>query len=114
MKTAKINWVSKGENSTNPQISFISPINIDNGFTNVPQGEMESTMELFHDRKNNDSGCIEWVVDDGEFVENIGLFFEGTNNLRLVDYDGVFELPNEAIKMLRGLGYSVPKDFENN
>lgn len=30
------------------------------------------------------------IENDGEFIENIGLWFDGKT---LVDYDGVFELP---------------------
>jgi hypothetical protein len=98
----------------NLELSFKSNINIDNGTTNVSQGDLESSMELFAD----DDGLpcsIEWVVEDedGEvaFVEHIGLWFEKKS---LTDYDGVFELPKEAIKLIRKSGYSVPRHFEED
>lgn len=74
-----------------------------------PVGELDSTMELWMEEGKAPTG-IEWVVDDGEFVEDIGLWFD---NKILVDYDGVFSLPNEAIKLIRKAGFIVPKDFEN-
>jgi len=95
----------------NWELTFNSNINIDNGINNDPQGEKESNMELFQDEGKAPSG-IEWVVYDAEgdteFVENIGLNFDGKS---LVDYDGVFELPIEAIKLIRKSGYSVPNHF---
>ena len=39
-----------------------------------------------------------------------GLWFD--NELRLIDYDGVFELPKEVIQAIRDLGCSVSKEFE--
>lgn len=111
MSPHKIEWISKGENNTRPEIKFYSPINVDDGYVNHPQGEFESTMELFGDDPQKGLS-IEWVVEDGEFVEHIGLWFSGK---KLTDYDGVFELPIQAIKMLRGLGYIVPADeFDPN
>lgn len=71
-------------------------------------GEHEFTMELFKDDKGVPS-MIEWDVPDLEETEHIGLWFEGKS---LIDYDGVFELPLEAIKLIRKAGYSVPRDFE--
>jgi|TARA_R110000822_G_scaffold6851_6_gene28633 hypothetical protein len=98
----------------NLELKFSSPINVDNGTTNIPQGERESEMELFLDDDGVPS-MIEWVVydeeGDTEFVEGIGLWFEGKS---LTDYDGVFELPMEAIKLIRKFGYSVPRYFEEN
>ncbi len=94
-------------NHGNLELEFFSPINIDNGYTNEYQGDFTSTMELFF--YDGTPSAIEWVVNDGEFVEHIGLFFE---NKKLEDYDGVFELPKEAIKLIRKAGYVVPKHFE--
>ena len=97
----------------NLQVKFTSNINIDNGLTNISQGDMRSEMELFQDG-DKAPRMIEWCVynknNDYEFVEHIGLWFDGKT---LVDYDGVFELPKEAIKLIRKSGYSVPKHFED-
>ena len=47
-------------------------------------------------------GLIEWEAgDDGEGAA-IGLIFE---DRRVVDYDGVFELPMQAVKLLEAAGY---------
>ncbi len=47
-------------------------------------------------------GLIEWEAgEDGEGAV-IGLSFEGH---RVVDYDGVFELPVQAVKLLEAAGY---------
>ena len=93
----------------NLELTFKSPINIDNGFTNVPQGTKTSTMELFIDEDGTPT-AIEWDVNDGEFVECIGVWCEDKD---LVDYDGVFELPEQAIKLIEHAGYNVSDDFKN-
>ena len=47
-------------------------------------------------------GLIEWDAgEDGEGA-TIGLLFEGR---RVADYDGVFELPMQAVKLLEAAGY---------
>ena len=49
-------------------------------------------------------GLIEWDAgDDGEGAV-IGLIIEGR---RVVDYDGVFELPMQAAKLLEAAGYDT-------
>ena len=92
----------------NLELEFTSPVNIDNGTTNEFQGNFTSTMELFKNGKGTPTS-IEWIVGDCEMVEHIGLVFEGKE---LCDYDGVFELPKQAIKLIRKAGYIVSKDFE--
>lgn len=83
------------------KITFQSPINIDNGFTNTYQGDFISTMELFAD-KHNVPYLIEWDVENFA-TEHIGLQVEGKF---VIGYDGVFELPLQAIRMLEELGYN--------
>lgn len=46
---------------------------------------------------------IEWIVDDIAEVE-IGLTI---NHRTVIDYDGVFELNPEAIKLIKKAGYGV-------
>ena len=94
-------------------LTFRSNINIDNGHTNEPQGERESEMTLFCNDNGSPEG-IDWVVYDEEgaleFNEYIGLEFDGKT---LVGYDGVFEIPVEALKLIRKYGYRAPaEDFE--
>lgn len=62
------------------------------------------TMELFvHDGSNmmGGSGCIEWDVPSMDETVHIGFWWRGK---KLVDYDGVFDLPKEAIKLLENFG----------
>jgi len=66
-------------------------------------GVYNNTMDLYiHDDKR--SGFIEWSYenDTDSDVENIGLWFDGKT---VTDYDGVFELPQEAIQLLEENGY---------
>lgn len=91
----------------NLQLEFNSDISLDNGFTNVHQGVFDSTMELFKDDDGVPS-LIEW--DANIDIVSIGLFFEGKE---LTDYDGVFELPSQAIHMIRKAGYTVDDSFED-
>lgn len=48
------------------------------------------------------NGCAE--VYGGDYYAEIGLTFEGN---KLVDYDGVFELPSEVVTMLKELHFDV-------
>jgi hypothetical protein len=52
--------------------------------------------------------CIEWHIPSLDEVYQIGLIFEGNT---LVDYDGLYDLPKEAIALVRGAGFIVPEDF---
>lgn len=95
-------------NMDNLLLTFKSNINIDNGVTNISQGEFESTMELHLDILGFPE-LIEW--DNEVEVTHIGLIY---NDGKLIDYDGVFELPKEAILLIRKAGFVVPNEFENN
>ena len=93
----------------NFQICFNSPISIDNGYTNEFQGNFKSTMELFVDKEGKPS-MIEWDVPELETTEHIGLeISQGV----ITGYDGVFEIPKEAIVLLEGCGYKVDDDLKN-
>jgi len=65
-------------------------------------GSYESTMELF--TLAGVPVMIEWDIPELEETEHIGLIFEGEE---LVDYDGVSEMPREAIEFLEVLGYDA-------
>lgn len=69
-------------------------------------------MTLYKDGK--DYYLIEWEYEfpndsNLDDMESIGIY---TENSTVVDYDGVFELPKEAIKLLRKHKIRVPRDFE--
>lgn len=87
-------------------VSFKSNINIDNGVKQISQGEQQSEMELFMD--NGIPVGIEW--DNPIDVTYIGLLFDDKKNL--IDYDGVFELPSEAISLIEHVGYKVSDNFK--
>jgi hypothetical protein len=79
------------------------------GATNV--GRHSSTMTLY---PGSDSAhfCIEWDIPGLDTTEEIGLYFElEDGKLALVDYDGVFLLPREAVYFLREQGFVVPAEF---
>jgi hypothetical protein len=90
------------------KIEFESPVNRDNGTTNEPLGTHKSTMELFAFDDGHYS--IEWDIPALDTTEEIGIWH---NNKTLTDYDGVFELPNEAIKLLENNGFIVPDEFHS-
>jgi hypothetical protein len=83
--------------------SFRSPINSETSFGATPLSEdTESTLELF-DHEDGSYG-IEWDVPELEITEYIGIWCEeGTKEI--CDYDGVFEVPKEAIEMLKEQGF---------
>jgi hypothetical protein len=63
-------------------------------------GRRRQRMTLY--LRDEGHGLIEWEAgEDGEGAA-IGLIFEGR---RVVDYDGVFELPMQAVKLLEAAGY---------
>jgi len=67
-------------------------------------GQFDQTMELFNTK--HDSYLIEWDIPDAEETVHIGIFVEsGTKNV--IDYDGVFELPKEAIEFLKKNGFTL-------
>lgn len=93
----------------NGNLELISSANLvrETSYNAEEIGENEFTMELF----TSDSGVptgIEWDIPEIEETHGIGLWFEGRD---LIDYDGVFELPLEAAKLIRKSGYRVSKDF---
>lgn len=80
---------------------------------NVQQlGEHRCTMDLYFG--TDDHGCIEWDIQSLEETAEIGLTFEigpkGERNL--IDYDGIFELPPEAVDLLRQNGVAVCNSYD--
>lgn len=84
---------------------FTSLITRETSFRTDVIGEGQSEMTL---TVEGEQGCIEWDIPNlGEFAE-IGLTFEGRE---LVDYDGVFSLPVQAIELIEEAGFTVGDDF---
>lgn len=88
-------------------MTFKSNVNYDNGYTNNPLGEHEYTMELFQGKNNQ--YVIEWDIPELEMTEHIGIWCTGTI---VTDYDGVFEIPKQAIELLQSCGFST-KEIES-
>lgn len=86
------------------KIEFTAKCHLEGSWGSSDLGTRECSMELF-----DIDGCLQIEFIAGEDSEHIGLTFD---NKVLVDYDGVFSLPSEAIKLLRDNGYTVPDEFE--
>ena len=69
-------------------------------------GRRTQTMTLYIESPS--AGMIEWIA--GEYGEGacIGLIFDGRT---VVDYDGVFCLPMQAMKLLEAAGYDCSEDI---
>ena len=72
-------------------------------------GKHQSTMTLYAGDGPGEA-FIEWDIPSLEQTEEIGLTFDVERNL--LDYDGVFSLPKEAIALLRKQGFKVGDEFE--
>lgn len=66
-------------------------------------GKHASIMEIW-DNENGVPSMIEWDIPSLEETEHIGLTFE---DKELVDYDGIMEMPKEAVYFLEQLGYNM-------
>lgn len=73
--------------------------------SSIPLGKHASKMTMY---RQGDHHFIEWDIPSLDQVEQIGLTFE---QKRLTDYDGVFSLPKEAVKLIRQCGFVVPREF---
>lgn len=89
--------------------TFTAPINADDGEKHHFIGHAECKMVLLSGPL---SGVIDWYY---EFIDGphkgkkerrtIHLYFD--YNHRLIDFDGVYELPDEAIQLLEENGYNA-------
>ena len=94
--------------------AFVSPISADNGHVSSLLGDnVKSTMEMSVETDEiagTGYAQIEWLyfVDtDNEDVEYIGVWWE---NGELVDYDGVFDLPLQAVELIESAGIKVDRE----
>jgi len=73
-------------------------------------GAHESTMTLYWcDGEFPDGrGEIEWDIPELDETAHIGVW---TDNKELTDFDGVFELPHDAVTLLRSCGIIVSDEF---
>ena len=96
------------------KLEFTSPINKENSFGSWNLAKRtKSIMSLYFYKDTY--GFIEWDIPKLEMTEHIGLIFEfDVNGKRtLVDYDGVFELPSQAMRLLEKYGVDVAEIRES-
>lgn len=88
--------------------TFTSPIVLERSITPILEqmGEHEYTMELYE--FENGAYAIEWDIPTLEETVLIGIWVYPKTKI-VSDYDGVFELPKEAIKLLEENGFNCEK-----
>ena len=92
--------------------TFKSSLIMEGSWGTQSLGEHQSVMELYL-TEDKTRGFIEWDVADLQELTEIGLRFElYGDDMVLTDYDGVFSLPAEAIKMLEETGVFVGTEFK--
>lgn len=92
--------------------TFKSSLIMEGSWGEQSLGEHESVMELYL-TEDKTRGFIEWDVPELQELTEIGLWFETyEGETILTNYDGVFSLPYEAIKMLEEAGIFVSAEFK--
>ncbi len=89
--------------------TFIANIVSEDSFAAHDLGKHESTM-ILHSTGEPGRAFIEWDIPTADEYAEIGLWFDVMRNL--IDYDGVFSLPREAIALIRKHGFKVSEEFE--
>ena len=86
------------------EAKFVSELVLERSITpNVERlGSHESIMTL--NKVEDNYYCIEWEVPALNMYVEIGVW---TEDKKVVDYDGVFELCKEAIKLLNDNGFDT-------
>jgi hypothetical protein len=93
-------------------LEFKHELCLESSYSRIDLGMHFNRMELKID-KSGYYGHIIWnygknAADEDETV--IGLSFNG--NGELCDYDGVFDLPKEAIQLIKANGYTLDDDMK--
>lgn len=92
--------------TTIDKITFTTDLVLERSITPTAEqlGKHESTMELME----FDNGClyIEWDIPSLQTTEGIGIEVDEDNPKLVTGYDGVFELPKEAITLLEKNGFN--------
>ena len=69
-------------------------------------GELNCSVELWdHGKKLDGYGSADIEFIAGDNVENIGLTY--VDEKRIIDYEGVFSVPSEAIALLKKHGFNT-------
>ena len=78
--------------------TFVANLVSETSYSSTPLGQHQSTMTLYF--IDDDSYFIEWDIPSLETVETIGIYCEDGTKC-ICDYDGVFEMPEEAKQLLQ-------------
>lgn len=92
------------------ELTFRSPINLENSFSSWNLAKRaKSIMRLYFDGADASYGSIEWEIPSLDRLEEIGLRFgcNAKGQRTLVDYDGVFALPEQAMDLCARHGIDV-------
>jgi hypothetical protein len=89
-------------------LKFKSPINLDASWGSRQLAKRATSIMTLYFYKD-EHALIEWEVPALDIVEQIGLVFEFDRHGKrtLVDYDGVFDLPKQAMNLLEKNGVDV-------
>jgi hypothetical protein len=70
-------------------------------------GVQKSRMTLMRGQNPDMPYFIEWEIPGIEEYVEIGIFVKPWHSKKVVDYDGVFELPKQAVALLKKNGFDV-------
>lgn len=102
--------------TANPKMDFpAAEMQLEGSWGVRSLGAHASSMEMFPSEDGSLShSMIEWDIPTLEETEHIGLQFSVEGDKRtLIDYDGVFSLPKEAVTFMESLGIIVPDDYKD-
>ena len=83
------------------KIEFDAECYLEGSWGSRSLGRRNCSLEIFSFDKK-DYIQIEFCA--GEDVEHIGIWYN-ENTREILDYDGVFSVPQEAVDMLKGMGF---------
>ena len=92
---------------SNDVLTFTSNLNIDNGYTATSHGDHESEMTLHLDSSGYPVN-IEW--DNPVMYTNIGIEYD-EDTKEVTGYDGVFEIPEQALYLLKAAGFKISENL---
>jgi hypothetical protein len=81
------------------KIEFVADCHLEGSWGASPLGKLKCSMELFEGDRISQ---IEFIA--GDYVEHINIYHD---NKVIVDFDGVFSVPNQAINLLKYFGYNT-------
>ena len=81
--------------------------------SNICKASFVCVMQLYKKTGSDDYWVLALDLPDLDLGLEIGLWFDFVDGCRrLIDYSGVFSLPEEVTKFLRGLGIIVCDDYD--